>query len=797
MLYDLAHRESLGRYTDGMDCGISVPELLEEWGCSVDLNHEPLDQVNLSQYDLLVIYSPWEEFSPAERAAIEEYVRRGGSLLLLADTQFHYGNRAPNQVAGEFGAGFDGDEVEACRISAPYHPIAFDLDDGDLFNPFLLWDAYVNSTPKQAEVVVRSQPGARALAAAGNESIRALAKSGGSLMAMVAFRHGLGKVVLGPRNGLGQPTGGPWYNRPGEENRVLAATVKWLTDKDSWLVRLIYDYFPVLMFSRGERWYPTSFYFDGDADLMNNYENYHEGAPYYVYVHVANATIVYRDNCRWVGAPQWSPPRCDVVEREGIAVEYWFYSVYNYHPGRIIVDKDVHEHEWESVFVFFTNESGQMVPVGVRYNRHKWPRSVSWDDLREYGALVDDTHPIVHVANGSHASYAPFESSRFDKWYPGGLILSWEDLGDTLSMILMHARKTEVPGSGKLYCVPSPLGRFCTWVTKWKVMHETLNGSTQSEMKSKGLWLDKFVGNNSEKVGWLYWYLSAPWAREAWSLAELNLGYQPVRLNFFVACPVDLHIYDPLGRHVGLNYTTGELELQIPNATYEVSGNVTHVMIDWAMDGEYRIELVARGSGNYTFLAVESVGGVVTDYVVETGNVTEGENITYKFSTANLNATLSFLPGEVRPRMPTLANVTLVNSGTVNITWVNVTHLLPEGYVRYVDHASAFLEVNGSVYLIHPRDVRVEAEGSVVRVYLNFTSGVRLIGPGGVREIHALEPGWVLRLYYLIRPSGYVEPGSHESTVIVEYLQEFTGAMASRLSTASAELMVRSGRWCP
>lgn len=182
--------------------------------------------------------------------------------------------------------------------------------------------------------------------------------------------------------------------------------------------------------------------------------------------------------------------------------------------------------------------------------------------------------------------------------------------------------------------------------------------------------------------------------------------------------------------------------------------------------------------------------------MLETGNVTEGENITYRFSTADLNATLSFLPGEVRPRMPTLANVTLVNSGTVNVTWVNVTHLLPEGYVRYVDHASAFLEVNGTVYLIHPRDVRVDAEGSVVRIYLNFTSGVRLIGPGGVREIHALEPGWVLRMYYLIRPSGYVEPGGYGSTVIVEYLQEFAGAMAARLSTASAELVVRARGRC-
>ena len=44
--------------------------------------------------------------------------------------------------------------------------------------------------------------------------------------------------------------------------------------------------------------------------------------------------------------------------------------------------------------------------------------------------------------------------------------------------------------------------------------------------------------------------------------------------------------------------------------------------------------------------------------------------------------------------------------------------------------------------------------------------------------IHALEPGWVLRLYYLIRPVTALEPGSYGSSVIVEYLQESAGTRA-------------------
>jgi len=31
---------------------------------------------------------------------------------------------------------------------------------------------------------------------------------------------------------------------------------------------------------------------------------------------------------------------------------------------------------------------------------------------------------------------------------------------------------------------------------------------------------------------------------------------------------IDLHVYDPLGRHIGMNYETGEVEIEIPNAEY-------------------------------------------------------------------------------------------------------------------------------------------------------------------------------------------------------------------------------------
>lgn len=55
-------------------------------------------------------------------------------------------------------------------------------------------------------------------------------------------------------------------------------------------LKLVEDYFPYYYFSSGEQYYPCSFYFDNDADLENNHENYDARKGMwdekYAYVHV-------------------------------------------------------------------------------------------------------------------------------------------------------------------------------------------------------------------------------------------------------------------------------------------------------------------------------------------------------------------------------------------------------------------------------------------------------------------------------------------------------------------------------
>jgi len=66
-------------------------------------------------------------------------------------------------------------------------------------------------------------------------------------------------------------------------------------------------------------------------------------------------------------------------------------------------------------------------------------------------------------------------------------------------------------------------------------------------------------------------------------------------LSFTLHSNADLHIYDSLGRHVGINYTTGEPETQISNATY-YRNNVQRITVP---AGQYKVVLVGTGSGEY------------------------------------------------------------------------------------------------------------------------------------------------------------------------------------------------------
>jgi hypothetical protein len=82
-------------------------------------------------------------------------------------------------------------------------------------------------------------------------------------------------------------------------------------------------------------------------------------------------------------------------------LEYWFFyydDVYSYTYPASDLFWQAHEGDWEEAMVVL---SGDGQPVSVGYSQHCLGQTRGWKDTPRF----DDTHPIVHVAVGTHANY--------------------------------------------------------------------------------------------------------------------------------------------------------------------------------------------------------------------------------------------------------------------------------------------------------------------------------------------------------------------------------------------------------
>jgi hypothetical protein len=106
--------------------------------------------------------------------------------------------------------------------------------------------------------------------------------------------------------------------------------------------------------------------------------------PHLAYVHVAYGDAGYRGL---------------------IAIDYWFVYLYNDW-------KSVHEGDWEHIVVVVkeaTDPQGQPEAIACAYSAHDIGYRLPWRDVEkadDQGERADQgTHPVVYVANGSHANY--------------------------------------------------------------------------------------------------------------------------------------------------------------------------------------------------------------------------------------------------------------------------------------------------------------------------------------------------------------------------------------------------------
>jgi len=79
---------------------------------------------------------------------------------------------------------------------------------------------------------------------------------------------------------------------------------------------------------------------------------------------------------------------------------------------------------------------------------------------------------------------------------------------------------------------------------------------------------------------------------------------------FYPGSDLDLHLYDSEGHHVGVNYNTGEIENEIPSATYSgTKVNPEWIMVENSGGKTYTAEVVAVqtiGDESYSVVSIET-----------------------------------------------------------------------------------------------------------------------------------------------------------------------------------------------
>ncbi|MBE0428690.1 MAG: fibronectin type III domain-containing protein [Thermoleophilia bacterium] len=252
-------------------------------------------------------------------------------------------------------------------------------------------------------------------------------------------------------------------------------------------------------------------------------------------------------------------------------IQYWLNYYYNNWLNN-------HEGDWEMVQVILDEN---LEPEAAAYSQHGFAFKKNWN---EFGFKKNGTHPKVYVAEGSHANYF-FEASA------------------------LH---------------------FLDAATGWAYMDSTGSASsTIPEVEMDGLaggWAG-FAGMwGQEKPSLCFWCFDGPvgpafqpgdpWDQPiAWSNVTAGKGY----LNDIIISlysPVEIHLYDPQGNHVGKN-SSGGIDMQIPGSEYferEEDHSKNIVVRNTDVLAGYTLKVEGTGTGTMDLeIQIPDFGGNVAD----------------------------------------------------------------------------------------------------------------------------------------------------------------------------------------
>ncbi len=286
-----------------------------------------------------------------------------------------------------------------------------------------------------------------------------------------------------------------------------------------------------------------------------------------------------------------------VKEREGngyTVLQYWiFYFLNDW--------RNLHEGDWELVQLCFPPLTSREIieneelPLFAAYSQHQTGQQMSWTDMQAQ-ELVNDNHPVVYVALGSHANYFTPGNSWSGLDFDKTGITNWHIINPQELEVIMLPETEPAPAADE------ELG--------W--------------LHFRGYW-GEYTGFSISVLDLKFWQhgpFGPPWSNQEWesdkwqnpdewagSLPEYPEPFWKAFLDipgdwfdqafFCLFSPAELHVYDAWGRHVGMN-DRGQLEIQIPEAVYIQPTGTQYktIIIPYAdISQQYQVVLEGTDSG--------------------------------------------------------------------------------------------------------------------------------------------------------------------------------------------------------
>jgi hypothetical protein len=236
-----------------------------------------------------------------------------------------------------------------------------------------------------------------------------------------------------------------------------------------------------------------------------------------------------------------------------------------------------------------------------------------------------------------------------------------------------------------------------------------------NRQQNDGHWQNVYASHGQEDI---------PELATVYSLLALQVKrpLPPTKLwmSIILASNADLHVYDPQGRHAGMNYETGQIENKIPGATFGIDSQGRQIVTLPQLEaGTYRLELVGIRTGPYSLTIKGYRDEEETSSETIEGTIEKGQD-----------------------QVSTVTITSIVGELTIN---VEIPETVPSGLVAIPGDTVVALRWN-------PYDTKFNLKG--YNVYRSITShiGYTKINPALVTETEYHDSGLTngVTYYYVV-----------------------------------------------